>query len=84
MQLIVRSDGALRCVYGEELELHNLGKLTIKRGSHVEPTDAGQWLADMSPVDGPRLGPFARRSEALKAERQWLERHWLRQRDCES
>ncbi len=77
MQLIVRSDGALRCVYGEELELHNLGKLTIKRGSHVEPTADGQWIADLSPVDGPKLGRFQHRSQALKAERDWLESNWL-------
>ncbi len=78
MQLIVRSDGAVRCVYGEEVDLRELGRLAIKRGSHVEPTGGGQWTANMSPVDGPLLGPFARRSDALKAERQWLERHWLK------
>jgi hypothetical protein len=77
MQLIVRSGGAVRCVYAEELNLRELGRLVIKRGSHVEPTSDGQWTANMSPVDGPLLGPFNRRSEALKAERQWLERHWL-------
>jgi hypothetical protein len=28
-------------------------------------------------VGGPVLGPFDRRSDALEAERDWLERHWL-------
>ncbi len=78
MQLNVRSDGAVRCVYGEEVNLRELGRLAIKRGSYVEPTGDGKWTADMSPVDGPLLGPFAQRSDALKAERQWLERHWLK------
>jgi hypothetical protein len=77
MQLIVRSGGAVRCVYGEELSLCELGALTIQRGSHVEPTGNGLWTSNMSPVNGPLLGPFSQRSEALKAERQWLERYWL-------
>ena len=32
----------------------------IRRASHVEPDEAGRWWADLSPVGGPRLGPFAR------------------------
>ena len=51
--------------------------LTIQRGSHVEPNERGQWLADLAPVGGPVLGPFRLRSEALEAERDWLEQHWL-------
>ena len=35
------------------------------------------WLADLSPVNGPVLGPFDRRSEALAAELAWLEANWL-------
>jgi len=30
------------------------------------------WWADMSPVDGPVLGPFTTRDDALKAETEWL------------
>ena len=77
MQLLIGPDGAVRCLYGELLPLHELGALTISRGSHVEPTDAGEWTADLSPVHGPTLGPFAHRSEALAAEQTWLETHWL-------
>ena len=77
MQMLVQTTGAVRCVYGEELDLQRLGRLTITRGSHVEPTADGQWTADMSPVTGPVLGPFPSRSDALTAERQWLEKHWL-------
>ena len=77
MQMVVQPDGAVRCIYGEELDLHALGKLLIERGSHVEPTADGQWTADLSPVDGPALGPFRCRTDALTAERQWLEEHWL-------
>ena len=77
MQLVVCPGGDIRCLYGEELDLSALGKLSIERGSHVEPTDDGRWTADLSPVAGPVLGPFRQRSEALDAERQWLEQHWL-------
>jgi hypothetical protein len=54
-----------------------LGQLTITRASHVEPDNRGLWQADLTPVGGPLLGPFERRSEALAAERDWLESHWL-------
>ena len=77
MQLVVQSNGSIRCVYDEQLDLQALGSMTIQRGSHVEPTADGQWTADLSPVAGPVLGPFALRTEALAAERQWLEKHWL-------
>jgi hypothetical protein len=77
MQLVILPGGEVRCVYDEALDLHALGQVSISRGSHVEPDDSGQWLADLSPVHGPTLGPFAARSQALDAERAWLEEHWL-------
>lgn len=33
----------------------------------------GTWWADLTPVEGPVLGPFTKRSEALAAEAEWLE-----------
>jgi hypothetical protein len=77
MQLVIKPDGQVRCLYDEAVDLASLGTLTIQRGSHVEPDAQGRWLADMTPVAGPTLGPFQRRSEALAAERAWLERNWL-------
>ncbi len=77
MQLVVMPDGEAKCVYAEVIDLAALGGVTISRGSHVEPTPDGHWTADMSPVNGPVLGPFEHRSEALAAEVQWLETHWL-------
>ena len=72
MDLFVDSAGDIRCIYGEELDLRELGKLQITRASHVEPDSDGFWWADMWPVDGPVLGPFRNRKEALGAEREWL------------
>ena len=72
MELVVDAGGDVRCVYGEELDLREFGKLQITRASHVEPDRDGFWWADMGPVDGPVLGPFRNRTEALGAERGWL------------
>ena len=75
MDLFIAPDGTASAIYGEEIDLHALGTTTITRVSHVEPDDSGQWFADI--VDGPKLGPFARRSEALVAEVAWLTEHRL-------
>ena len=77
MQILILPDGTAKCLYAEELDLHALGQVQIRRGSHVEPTPDGQWTADLAPTGGPVLGPFRSRSAALQAERLWLERNWL-------
>jgi hypothetical protein len=77
MQILIDTQGNSRCVYGEAIDLRALGILRVERGSHVEPDESGAWWADLSPVQGPRLGPFSSRSEALIAEVHWLETHWL-------
>ena len=77
MQLLIDPRGSVRCIYSEVVDLHALGRPVIRRGSHVEPTADGRWTADLSPVDGPMLGPFSTRSRALDAERIWLEENWL-------
>ena len=77
MTLTIDVHGTIRCVYDEAIDLFTLGTLNISRASHVEPDGEGRWFADLRPVDGPVLGPFSVRSEALSAERVWLERNWL-------
>ena len=72
MELVVGCDGGVRCIYDEALDLREIGKLQITRASHVEPDRDGFWWADMGPVEGPVLGPFKNRTEALTAERGWL------------
>ncbi len=79
MELVINSSGDIRCVYGEEVNLSELGRLSIQRGSRVEPNADGQWTADMSPVQGPQLGPFDCRTQALEAEVAWLNQYWLPQ-----
>lgn len=77
MTLVVGPDGTARCVYGEAINLRLLGETLVTRASHVEPTADGRWSAELSPVGGPLLGPFGRRSDALAAEIRWLDDHWL-------
>ena len=77
MDLLIQVSGSVRCVFGEEIDLGQLGRLSIRRGSHVEPTPDGQWTADLAPVQGPLLGPFPTRTAALNAEVTWLQEHWL-------
>ncbi len=72
MELVVDAGGGVRCIYGEELDLREIGKLQITRASHVEPDQDGYWWADMGPSGGAMLGPFRSRTEALQAERRWL------------
>ena len=77
MELIIQTNGVARCVYDETLDLQSLGRLSIRRASHVEPDGTGVWYADLLPVQGPMLGPFKSRSEALRAETEWLAENWL-------
>ncbi len=77
MDLVVLPDGTIRAVYAEEIDLGVLGRAMIMRASHVEPDEQGRWIADLTPVAGPVLGPFRQRSQALAAERAWLEANWL-------
>ncbi len=102
MKIIFGADGKARAIYGEEIDLEEIGPVHLRRASHVEPTtdlsstareyllnkfeDVNQhlataaeclegsfWWADLLPVNGPVLGPFSTRSEALEAELRWLE-----------
>jgi hypothetical protein len=77
MDLVVMATGEVRCIYAETIDLYQIGSLIIRRASHVEPTADGRWTADLSPVGGPLLGPFAGRGLALAAEQAWLSENWL-------
>jgi hypothetical protein len=78
MELVVSPTGEVTTLYTEVLDLAALGALNIARANEVEPDEQGRWFAHI--IDGPTLGPFARRSEALEAEVAWLIEHRLGQR----
>ncbi len=75
MTLIIDPAGQGQCLYTEEIDLSAMGPLHVARASKVEPDDQGRWWVDLSLVAGPILGPFTLRSEALAAERDWLDSH---------
>ena len=70
MELIISPSGQITTIYSEVLNLAVLGAQRIERASHVEPDGSGRWFAQI--IDGPVLGPFDRRSEAIAAEVAWL------------
>lgn len=76
--IIISPDGTLHFVYDDRLaSLAQFGDMEIRRASSVEPAAGGGWEADMRPLagpDGPVLGPFPLRGQALAAEVEWVER----------
>ena len=77
MITITIQGGRMEFIYTDNLApLLDEGDATVQRVSHVEPSCADGrhgWTADMTPVDGPTLGPFTTRAEALDAEHVWLQ-----------
>jgi hypothetical protein len=71
--VIIDAGGCAKMIYSESVRLDALGRIAIRRASHVEPDVDGRWNADLAPVGGPVLGPFDLRSEALAAETHWLD-----------
>lgn len=78
-ELIVAPDGTLRHIHSPEtVRISNeISRIRITRASHVEPDADNNWWVDLSPVGGPRLGPypFDERSRALQDEVDWLREH---------
>ena len=67
--------GQLRYIYSDALApLNALGETKIVRASHVEPKGS-EWFADLSPIDGPILGPYQLRDDALQAEVEWIHKN---------
>ncbi len=78
MILSIAPDGTIKALYTEAIDLRSFGRCHAQRASHVEPTvDDDTWNVNLSPVSGPLLGPFHKRSEALAAEAAWIERNVL-------
>ncbi len=75
MEVIIDPVGTITTLYTELFDLAALGTQNIVRASQVEPDATGHWFAHL--IDGPTLGPFSRRSDALAAEMAWLTEHRL-------
>lgn len=70
--ITVKPNGVLIGIYFDDFDYDTLGSPVIRRVSRVEPNTDGKWTADLSPVDGPVLGPFEKRCDAIDAEINWL------------
>ena len=74
--IAIKPDGTMSFIYDDRLAgLCEEGDAHTTRASHVEPAAEGGWSADMAPVNGPILGPFRLREDALAAEVAWLNEH---------
>ncbi len=78
-EIVIGPNGDAQSIYDEAFDLSCLGEVQIQRASFVEPNERGRWFADLSPVHGPMLGPFDKRSLALEAEVTWLRLHAFHQ-----
>lgn len=78
MDVVITPTGTVTTLYTEAWDLTALGPPQMIRASHVEPDADGRWFARI--IEGPTLGPFARRSAALAAEVAWLTEHRLHTR----
>ena len=78
---VIIKDGKVSFIYADEMKpFLGLGQAEVRRASHVEPITVNgevKWEADMSPVDGPVLGPYDTRAIALAKEVEWLNAHSL-------
>lgn len=62
----------IRYIYDDMLvTMNELGQTETVRASHVEPVGS-EWFVDLTPSNGPKLGPFKLRQEALDAEIEWI------------
>lgn len=76
MKIKCQPNGTLKCVYTEAIDLNSLGELKISRESKVEPDADGKWwitYADSWLTGSPPIGPFPKRSQAIRSEILWLE-----------
>jgi hypothetical protein len=77
-KIAIRPDGKIEFLYKDDLRnLLNIGRAEISRASTVEPTSDNRWLVDLSPIGGPKLGPFKDRQKALDEEVRWVEKNYL-------
>ena len=77
MIISIDAKGDIRGIYTDDFPWRELGKPMVQRASNVEPDHLGLWYADLTLSDGPKIGPFARRIDAIAAEIAWLEKHRL-------
>lgn len=81
--IFIRPDGEIKHVYSDDLRflVDQAKHVEISRGSTVEPTSDGLWVADMAPIHGPKSPAFKLRSEALDWEIDYINRFLAQQQE---
>jgi len=76
---INKKTGEMKFIYNEKLldvftKNNTIGSRLDARASHVEPDEhkPGKWVVDLTPVGGPVIDGFDKRSVALDYEVDWL------------
>ena len=64
IEVTVTADGVIQLLHTDELDLGSLGRLNVRRASHVEFDNAAQVWVARTPT-GELLGEFRTRREAL-------------------
>lgn len=81
--LSVDSSGELTFIYTDDVDIHALGSELgasprIIRASECEPTEDGNWNADMRRSGGPSsIGIFDTKAQAVAAEIRYIEENVL-------
>jgi hypothetical protein len=71
LEITITAEGDVQCLAPDDLDLRDVGRLHVRRASHVEFDDAQQvWLVTLP--NGTELGTYATRGEGLAAEVEYL------------
>lgn len=71
MTLEVTSDGNIRCLYSDEIDLSQLGRLQVSRVSHIEFDNYLRKWTVTSAKTGKRLHSATTREDALEWENRY-------------
>jgi len=67
LEITITAEGDVQCLAPDDLDLREIGKLNVRRASHVEFDNARQMFVVTLP-NGTELGAYATRGEGLAAE----------------
>lgn len=88
VSVFILSDGTVNFLYYDELKpLLAIGDVDVARASHVDPEktlDGLKWFANLAPVNGPKLGPYETRTEAITGEIDWLTENYLNKQEADA
>ena len=75
----IEQTGMITHIDDDEICLSEIGPISKKRASHIEPDpdDQTKWLVDLTPVGGPIIKGFTKRRDALFMEEKWIEENIL-------